>query len=646
MNLSSTARQIVFWLLIIAGALLLYKLVNPRGSSYQNVDLTKLDQMIQSGTLKQLTVKQSETVAIDINNQEYRVALSNDPAKNDLLKSAREIVNGKPRVAKVEEESSASFIWPMLITWAPLLFIIAIWIFMLRQMQSGGNKALSFGKSRAKLLNNQQKRVTFKDVAGVEEAKEELQEIIEFLKEPQKFQKLGGRIPKGVLMMGPPGTGKTLLARAIAGEANVPFFSISGSDFVEMFVGVGASRVRDLFEQGKKNAPCIIFIDEIDAVGRHRGAGLGGGHDEREQTLNQLLVEMDGFESNDGVILIASTNRPDVLDPALLRPGRFDRRVVVSRPDVRGREGILKVHTRKIPLGEDVDISVIARGTPGFTGADLANLVNEAALNAARYNKKLVAMGDFELAKDKVLMGAERKSMVISNEEKRVTAYHEAGHTLVGLKVPNADPVHKVTIIPRGMALGVTQQLPEGDRHNYSQEYLLGQIAILMGGRIAEETFLGGITTGASNDIERATELARAMVCEYGMSEMGPLTFGKKEEQIFLGREIAQHRDFSEDTAIKIDEQVKKIVTAQFERAKAIIEENRDTMIRLAECLLERESLDGVEIRRIVAGLPLNENPPTPDAGKDEDRPQLKEPAAKTLKPILPPIAGGNPAPA
>ena len=646
MNLSSTARQIVFWLLIIAGAVLLYKLVNPRGSSYQTVDLTKLDQMIDSGSLKQLTVKQSETVAIDVNNQEYRVALSNEPGKNDLLKSAREIVNGKPRVAKVEEESSASFLWPMLITWAPLLFIIAIWIFMLRQMQSGGNKALSFGKSRAKLLNNQQKRVTFKDVAGVEEAKEELQEIIEFLKEPQKFQKLGGRIPKGVLMMGPPGTGKTLLARAIAGEANVPFFSISGSDFVEMFVGVGASRVRDLFEQGKKNAPCIIFIDEIDAVGRHRGAGLGGGHDEREQTLNQLLVEMDGFESNDGVILIASTNRPDVLDPALLRPGRFDRRVVVSRPDVRGREGILKVHTRKIPLGEDVDISVIARGTPGFTGADLANLVNEAALNAARYNKKLVAMGDFELAKDKVLMGAERKSMVISNEEKRVTAYHEAGHTLVGLKVPNADPVHKVTIIPRGMALGVTQQLPEGDRHNYSQEYLLGQISILMGGRIAEDTFLGSITTGASNDIERATELARAMVCEYGMSEMGPLTFGKKEEQIFLGREIAQHRDFSEDTAIKIDQEVKKIVTAQYERAKAIIEENRETMIRLAECLLERESLDGVEIRRIVAGLPLDENPPAVDSGNDQDRPQLKEPTAKPLKPILPPITGGNPQPA
>lgn len=646
MTLSSTARQIIFWLLIVAGALLLYKLVvNPTGRNTTSVDLTGLYAKIDAGEIKQITLKQNETTALDTRGQEYRVQLTNEQMKNELFKKANEQVNGKPRVEKFEDESASSSVWPMLLTWAPLLFIIGIWVFMLRQMQSGGNKALSFGKSRAKLLNNQQKRVTFKDVAGVEEAKEELQEIIEFLKEPQKFQKLGGRIPKGVLMMGPPGTGKTLLARAIAGEANVPFFSISGSDFVEMFVGVGASRVRDLFEQGKKNAPCIVFIDEIDAVGRHRGAGLGGGHDEREQTLNQLLVEMDGFESNDGVILIASTNRPDVLDPALLRPGRFDRRVVVSRPDVRGREGILKVHTRKIPLGEDVDISVIARGTPGFTGADLANLVNEAALNAARYNKKLVAMADFELAKDKVLMGAERKSMVISNEEKRVTAYHEAGHTLVGLKVPNADPVHKVTIIPRGMALGLTQQLPEGDRHNYSEEYLLGQIAILMGGRIAEESFLGSITTGASNDIERATELARAMVCEYGMSEMGPLTFGKKEEQIFLGREIAQHRDFSEDTAIKIDQQVKQIVTAQYQRARNIIEENRDVMIRLSECLLERETLDAVEIRRVVAGLPLDEQAPVPDpGGNDDDRPTLKE--SKPLKPILPPITGGNPAPA
>jgi cell division protease FtsH len=644
-TLSSTARQIIFWLLIIAGALLIYKLVNPGSKNTENIDLVQLDQKIMSGVVKQLTIKQSEAVAIDRDTaREYHVQLTNETAKNDLLKEGRELVNGKARVDKVEDEAGNSFLWPALYYLLPFLLIFGFWIFMLRQMQSGGNKALSFGKSRAKLLSNQQKRVTFKDVAGVEEAKEELQEIIEFLKEPQKFQKLGGRIPKGVLMMGPPGTGKTLLARAIAGEANVPFFSISGSDFVEMFVGVGASRVRDLFEQGKKNAPCIIFIDEIDAVGRHRGAGLGGGHDEREQTLNQLLVEMDGFESNDGVILIASTNRPDVLDPALLRPGRFDRRVVVSRPDVRGREGILKVHTRKIPLGEDVDISVLARGTPGFTGADLANLVNEAALNAARYNKKVVAMHDFELAKDKVLMGAERKSMVISNEEKRVTAYHEAGHTLVGLKVPNADPVHKVTIIPRGMALGVTQQLPEGDRHNYTQEYLLGQISILMGGRIAEETFLGGITTGASNDIERATELARAMVCEYGMSELGPLTFGKKEEQIFLGREIAQHRDYSEETSIRIDSEVRKIVTEQYERARKILEENRDTMVRLAEALLEHESLDSVQIRRIVAGLTIDEAESS--TANSEEPPQLTEPAARPLKPILPPITGSNPAPA
>jgi cell division protease FtsH len=619
--------------------------VNPGGKNTQPLSITQLTDQIKSGKIVKMTIKTTEVVSTGVDNKEYKTSLSNEKYKADLMALAAEKKEGtnEPKT-EVEEEAGSSIWWPALGYLLPFVLILGFWIFMLRQMQSGGNKALSFGKSRAKLLSNQQKRVTFKDVAGVEEAKEELQEIIEFLKEPQKFQKLGGRIPKGVLMMGPPGTGKTLLARAIAGEANVPFFSISGSDFVEMFVGVGASRVRDLFEQGKKNAPCIIFIDEIDAVGRHRGAGLGGGHDEREQTLNQLLVEMDGFESNDGVILIASTNRPDVLDPALLRPGRFDRRVVVSRPDVRGREGILKVHTRKIPLGEDVDISVIARGTPGFTGADLANLVNEAALNAARYNKKVVAQYDFELAKDKVLMGAERKSMVISNEEKRVTAFHEAGHTLVGLKVPNADPVHKVTIIPRGMALGVTQQLPEGDRHNYTQEYLLGQISILMGGRIAEETFLGNITTGASNDIEKATELARAMVCEYGMSELGPLTFGKKEEQIFLGREIAQHRDYSEETSIRIDSEVRKIVTEQYERARKIIEENRDTMVRLAEALLEHESLDGVQIRRIVAGLSLEDAETATSVS--EEQPQLQEPSARPLKPILPPITGGTPAPA
>jgi cell division protease FtsH len=642
--LSSTARQIIFWLFIVIGALVLYQfLVKSGGKSATAIDLTALENKIQAGELKQLTFKQQEVVAVDKNGNEFKASLGNEFRRRDLMQEASAVkdANGQTSI-KVEEEAASNGLWlSALIGWAPLLLILGIWVFMLRQMQSGGNKALSFGKSRAKLLNNQQKRVTFKDVAGVEEAKEELQEIIEFLKEPQKFQKLGGRIPKGVLMMGPPGTGKTLLARAVAGEANVPFFSISGSDFVEMFVGVGASRVRDLFEQGKKNAPCIIFIDEIDAVGRHRGAGLGGGHDEREQTLNQLLVEMDGFESNDGVILMASTNRPDVLDPALLRPGRFDRRVVVSRPDVRGREGILKVHTRKIPLGEDVDISVIARGTPGFTGADLANLVNEGALNAARYNKKVVSMNDLEVAKDKVLMGAERKSMIMTNEDKRVIAYHEAGHTLVGLKVPNADPVHKVTIIPRGMALGLTQQLPEGDRFNYTKEYMLGQIAILMGGRIAEEVFLNSITTGASNDIERATELARSMVCEYGMSDLGPLTFGKKEEQIFLGREIAQHRDFSEDTAIKIDQEVKRIVSEQYTRAKNIIEENHEVMVRLSETLLERESLDAVQIRRIVAGLAIDD-----DSGpnSDEDRPQLKEPAVKPLKPILPPITGSNPA--
>ena len=625
---------------IVGGALLLYRFfVGAPGRDAQDLPYNELVEMVQAGRIEKLTIGSDEVIATDVQNKTYRTPLANETVQAKLVEISTQKEGDKPK-AKVEfKPAGNNMLWGLLLSWAPLLFIFGIWIFMLRQMQSGGNKALSFGKSRAKLLNNQQKRVTFKDVAGVEEAKEELQEIIEFLKEPQKFQKLGGRIPKGVLMMGPPGTGKTLLARAVAGEANVPFFSISGSDFVEMFVGVGASRVRDLFEQGKKNAPCIIFIDEIDAVGRHRGAGLGGGHDEREQTLNQLLVEMDGFESNDGVILMASTNRPDVLDPALLRPGRFDRRVVVSRPDVRGREGILKVHTRKIPLGEDVDISVIARGTPGFTGADLANLVNEAALNAARYNKKIVSMGDFELAKDKVLMGAERKSMVISNEEKRITAYHEAGHTLVGLKVPNADPVHKVTIIPRGMALGLTQQLPEGDRHGYSRDYLLGQIAILMGGRIAEEVFIGNITTGAANDIERATEIARAMVCEYGMSDLGPLTFGKKEEQIFLGREIAQHRDYSEDTSIKIDQEVKKIITEQYERAKKIILENRDVMIRLSETLLERESLDGVQIRRIVAGLPLDDDPPT-SSNDEGHRPPLKEPAVKPLKPILPPITG------
>jgi cell division protease FtsH len=471
----------------------------------------------------------------------------------------------------------------------------------MRQMQAGGNKALSFGKSRAKLLTPTQKKVTFKDVAGVEEAKVELQEIIEFLKDPQRFQKLGGKIPKGVLLMGPPGTGKTLLARSVAGEANVPFFTISGSDFVEMFVGVGASRVRDLFEQGKKNAPCIIFIDEIDAVGRHRGAGLGGGHDEREQTLNALLVEMDGFDTNEGVILVAATNRPDVLDPALLRPGRFDRRVVVDRPDLRGREQILKVHTRATPLSENVDLSIIARGTPGFSGADLANLVNEAALNAARFNKKKIEMIDFEYAKDKVMMGPERKSMIMTEDEKKNTAYHEGGHALVAAMLPDADPIHKVTIIPRGRALGVTMQLPMEDKYSHTKEYLEATITVMMGGRIAEERFLGHMTTGAGNDIEKATDLARKMVCEWGMSELGPLTFGKPEGEIFLGRDFGRTQDYSESTANQIDAQVKKIVTEAYQRAETLIHENEKVMHRIARTLLEKEVLDGEEVLQIIA---------------------------------------------
>lgn len=633
--MNSTVRQVIFWVVIIGGAVLLYRFFNnPSVNQPLPLAYNELMEKVETKQIVSAQIEKEKVTGKLSDQRNYTTQIGGEESANTIAEAMR-----KNNVRVEYNNSATSGMWMQaLIFYAPFVLIIALWIFMLRQMQSGGNKALSFGKSRAKLLSNQQKRVTFKDVAGVDEAKEELQEIIEFLKEPQKFQKLGGRIPKGVLMMGPPGTGKTLLARAIAGEANVPFFSISGSDFVEMFVGVGASRVRDLFEQGKKNAPCIIFIDEIDAVGRHRGAGLGGGHDEREQTLNQLLVEMDGFESNDGVILVASTNRPDVLDPALLRPGRFDRRVIVNRPDVKGREGILSVHTRKIPLGEDVDISVIARGTPGFTGADLANLVNEAALNAARYNKKMVAMMDFEWAKDKVLMGSERKSAVMSEEEKKTTAYHEAGHTIVGMKVPNADPVHKVTIIPRGMALGLTQQLPEGDRYTHSLDYIEGSIAILMGGRLAEDIFLGKITTGASNDIERATEMARRMVCEFGMSNLGPLTFGKKEEQIFLGREIAQHQDYSEDTAVKIDQEVKRIVFEQYERARQIILDNRDALERMAQELLTRETLDALQIRRVVAGLPLDDDEPTPRPRPESDKPADKEPV---LKPILPPI---NPA--
>jgi cell division protease FtsH len=549
-------------------------------------------------------VKQGEVEEVVIQGSEIRGKLRTEdgfktyaPDYPDLVRILRD---KGVRIAAKPEEGDPWYII-MLVQWFPMLLLIGVWIFFMRQMQIGGGKAMSFGKSRAKLLAENQHRVTFGDVAGVEEAKEELQEIIAFLKDPKKFTKLGGRIPKGVLLVGMPGTGKTLLARAIAGEAGVPFFSISGSDFVEMFVGVGASRVRDLFVQGKKHAPCIIFIDEIDAVGRHRGAGLGGGHDEREQTLNQLLVEMDGFETNEGVILIAATNRPDVLDPALLRPGRLDRRVVVPRPDMRGREEIIKVHTRKVPLASDVDLSKLARGTPGFAGADLENLVNEAALLAARKNKDQVEMSDLELAKDKVLMGAERKSLILSLEERRNTAYHESGHALVAKLLPEADPVHKVTIIPRGVALGVTQQVPIDDRHTYSKDYLLSNLTILFGGRVAEEMVLGHTTTGASNDIEKATELAHKMVCEWGMSErLGPIVFGKKEEQIFLGRDFTQMQDYSEKTAMEIDGEIHRIIMEAYEQARGLLQRNLAVLHRMAEVLLEKEVLDGAEIDEIV----------------------------------------------
>jgi cell division protease FtsH len=596
--LNSTVKTALLWVVIIVLVFLLWSLFQTTKGASEQVVFSTFMERVDSGQVEKVTIRGDEIrgemkSAAPGGKREFHLnAPTNYPAYIDALRAKNVDIEFEP-------QRDAPFI-TALITWAPVLFLIGLWIFFMRQMQAGGNKALSFGKSKAKLLSGSAKKVTFKDVAGVDEAKLELHEIIEFLKEPQKFTKLGGKIPKGVLLMGPPGTGKTLLARAIAGEANAPFFSISGSDFVEMFVGVGASRVRDLFEQGKKNAPCIIFIDEIDAVGRHRGAGLGGGHDEREQTLNQLLVEMDGFESNDGVILVAATNRPDVLDPALLRPGRFDRRVVVDLPDLKGREGILRVHTRNIPLSEDVDPVVLARGTPGFSGADLANLVNEAALNAARYDKKKVQMVDFEFAKDKVIMGVERKSMVMSEREKRNTSYHESGHTIVAAMLPAADPLHKVTIIPRGRALGLTQQLPTEDKYSYSKRYLEAMLAVLMGGRIAEEVFLNELTTGAGNDIERATGMARRMVCEWGMSELGPVTFGKKEEAIFLGREFAQHQDFSESTAVEIDKEVRRILDKAYKTAHDIITANKNSLDRIARRLLERETLEGWEVNQIL----------------------------------------------
>jgi cell division protease FtsH len=595
--LSSLYKNLIFWAIIAIIMYLLFQLSpfsKPRQSSLDK-NYSDFISAVENNRVQKVEAQGRNLTWIDTEGKRFKTYAPEDPEMIKLLREKKVVIN-----AKKEEEST---LWNILISWFPMILLIGVWLFFMRQMQIGGGKALSFGKSKAKILTKEHQHVTFENVAGIEEAKDELEEIIAFLKDPKKFTKLGGRIPKGVLLIGAPGTGKTLLARAIAGEADVPFFSISGSDFVEMFVGVGASRVRDLFLQGKRNAPCIIFIDEIDAVGRHRGAGLGGGHDEREQTLNQLLVEMDGFESNEGVILIAATNRPDVLDPALLRPGRFDRQVVVPVPDVKGREEIIKVHTKKIPLAEDVNLTLLARGTPGFTGADLENLVNEAALLAARLGKERVEMVDLEQAKDKVMMGVERKSMIIPLEERRITAFHEAGHTLVAKMIPGTDPIHKVTIIPRGRALGITQQLPIDEKHTYPKDYLLNNIAIMMGGRAAEELVLNSQTTGAGNDIERSTEIARKMVCEWGMNDhLGPLSFGKKEEQIFLGREFAQHRDYSEETARLIDNEIRDIVTQGHGRAKEIIQTNMAILHKLANTLLEKEVLDGNQIEAIIKG--------------------------------------------
>ena len=600
-------KNLALWLIISLMMVMLFQMFKQPDRSKVAVSYSEFLSMVESDGVIQVTI-QGDNISGMSSQGPFKTYAPKDPELIKLLRS-----KGVKIAAKPAEESP----WfQVFLSWVPMLLLIGVWIFFMKQMQVGGGKALSFGKSRARLMTDGQEKVTFDDVAGIDEAKEELHEIIEFLRDPKKFTRLGGRIPKGVLLVGAPGTGKTLLARAIAGEAGVPFFSISGSDFVEMFVGVGASRVRDLFVQGKKNAPCIIFIDEIDAVGRHRGAGLGGGHDEREQTLNQLLVERDGFESNEGVILISATNRPDVLDPALLRPGRFDRQVVVPVPDIKGREGILKVHVQKTILSDNVELNTLARGTPGFTGADLENMVNEAALLAARRGKERVEMVDFEDAKDKVLMGAERKSMIISDDEKRTTAYHEAGHTLIARLLPGTDPIHKVTIIPRGRALGLTQQLPVDEKHTYPKKYLLNNICILMGGRAAEELVLDMQTTGAGNDIERASDLARKMICEWGMSEnLGPLTFGKKDEQIFLGRELSQHRDYSEDTAQKIDEEVMRIVTDSYSKTSELIKDNIDVLTRMAEALLEKETLDSGDIDQIMGrNTPATEEAPGAEA--------------------------------
>ena len=595
-SLNPFYRNIAFWLVISLVMVLLFNLFKRPPTKPEAINFSQFIAAVDRGEIGSVTIQGNKLSGRYLDGREFKLFIPEYP---DLVRDLRE----KGVVISAKPPGESPFWQSILISWFPMLLLIAVWIFFMRQVQVGGGKALAFGKSRAKILSKDQHKVTFEDVAGVDEAKEELEEIIHFLKDPKKFTKLGGRIPKGVLIVGAPGTGKTLLARAIAGEADVPFFSISGSDFVEMFVGVGASRVRDLFIQGKRNAPCIIFIDEIDAVGRHRGAGLGGGHDEREQTLNQLLVEMDGFESNDGVILISATNRPDVLDPALMRPGRFDRQIIVPIPDIRGREAILRVHTKKNPLSGNVNLQVLARGTPGFTGADLENMVNEGALLAARQGKSQIEMGDLEQAKDKVLMGTERKSMIIPYEERRNIAYHESGHALVSKMIPETDPIHKVTIIPRGRALGLTQRLPIDEKHIYPKDYLLNNIAVLMGGRAAEEIVLQIQTTGSREDIMQSTELARKMVCEWGMSEkMGPLAFGQKEEQIFLGRELARHKDYSERTAQDIDEEIKQIVDNSYDSARKIIEENIDLLHKLADSLLEREALDGDQIEKIVKG--------------------------------------------
>ena len=609
-------RNLALWMLIALAMVFLFNTFKTQKVEQEDISFTDLNVAVETGKVKEVTIRGQEITGkyTDTSGKEKKAFHTYAPEDPDLVKNLRS------KNVKITAKPLDDNPWYMtlLVSWMPMLLLVGVWIFFMRQMQAGGGKAMSFGKSRAKLLTESTHKFTFADVAGIEEAKEELQEIIAFLKDPKKFTRLGGRIPKGVLLVGAPGTGKTLLARAIAGEAGVPFFSISGSDFVEMFVGVGAARVRDLFIQGKKSAPCIIFIDEIDAVGRHRGAGLGGGHDEREQTLNQLLVEMDGFETNEGLILIAATNRPDVLDPALMRPGRFDRQVVVPKPDVKGREQILNVHIRKIPLGEDVNLEILAKGTPGFTGADLANLCNEAALHAASVGLMKVSMDCFEMAKDKVMMGRERRSMIISEDEKRSTAYHEGGHAIVATLIPGADPIHKVSIIPRGMALGITQQLPIDERHTYSSEYLKNNITILMGGRVAEELVRGELTTGAGNDIERATIIARKMVCEWGMSEkMGPVTFGQKQEMIFLGRDISRHKDFSEATARDIDQEIKEIITSCYERAKSILMSNMNVLHQVAKTLLEKEVIDGADIKRIIEGLVSvpAEGTPEPQAG-------------------------------